>query len=155
MRRDATLNMTEGKPLVLLSFFALPLLIGNLFQQAYTATNRLEQLVQQPFGSLSMALSTYSGQNIGAGKLGRIRIGFRDSLLASLAVSGLMLLVMQFFGEALVGLFVHEADVIALGGRALKITSLFYGYLGLFCVLRYLTWRPQARNSVQARNQSP
>ena len=34
MRNNTTLNMTEGKPLVLLSVFALPLLIGNLFQQA-------------------------------------------------------------------------------------------------------------------------
>ena len=34
MRNNTALNMTEGKPLVLLSMFALPLLIGNLFQQA-------------------------------------------------------------------------------------------------------------------------
>ena len=30
--RSMTMNMTEGKPLALLSVFALPLLIGNLFQ---------------------------------------------------------------------------------------------------------------------------
>ena len=82
---------------------------------AYTATNRLEQLVQQPFGSMSMALSTYTGQNKGAGKPERIREGFRDSLLAMLALAGAMTLIMQLFGENLVGLFVHEQDVIALG----------------------------------------
>ena len=41
---------------------------GPVAVAAYTATNRLEQLVQQPFGSLSMALSTYCGQNMGAGR---------------------------------------------------------------------------------------
>ena len=103
---------------------------------AYTATNRLEQLVQQPFGSMSMALSTYAGQNMGAGQHQRIRVGFRDSLLAMIAVALGMTLIMQLRGEALVGLFVQEKDVIALGGKALKITSLFYVFLGIIYVSR-------------------
>ena len=109
---------------------------GPTAMAAYTATNRLEQLVQQPFGSMSMALSTYSGQNKGAGKTDRIRAGFRDSMLAMLAVAGIMMIIMRLFGEGLVGLFVHEADVIALGSQALKITSLFYVFLGIIYVSR-------------------
>ena len=109
---------------------------GATAMAAYTATNRLEQLVQQPFGSMSMALSTYAGQNMGAGKKDRIRLGFRDSLLAMIALAGVMLLIMQLFGENLIGLFVKETDVIALGGRALKITSLFYVFLGVIYVSR-------------------
>ena len=35
MLRSRTMNMTEGRPLRLLASFAVPLLIGNLFQQAY------------------------------------------------------------------------------------------------------------------------
>ncbi len=103
---------------------------------AYTATNRLEQLVQQPFGSMSMALSTYSGQNKGAGKTDRIRAGFKDSMLAMIVLSAGMLVMMQLFGNRLVGLFVQEEDVIALGGQALKITSLFYVFLGVIYVSR-------------------
>ena len=109
---------------------------GATAMAAYTATNRLEQLVQQPFGSMSMALSTYSGQNMGAGKTKRIREGFRDSLLAMIAVAGIMTLIMQLSGESLVGLFVQEKDVIALGGKALKITSFFYVFLGIIYVSR-------------------
>ncbi len=109
---------------------------GPTAMAAYTATNRLEQLVQQPFGSMSMALSTYAGQNIGAGKKDRIRTGYRDSLLAMLAVAGGMTLIMQLAGGTLVGLFVHEQDVIALGSRALGITSIFYVFLGVIYVSR-------------------
>ena len=109
---------------------------GPAAMAAYTATNRLDQLVQQPFGSMNMALSTYSGQNMGAGKTDRIRAGFRDSLLAMMVLSGGMLLVMQLFGENLVRLFVHETEVVTLGGKALKITSLFYAFLGLIYVSR-------------------
>ena len=109
---------------------------GATAMAAYTAGNRLEQLVQQPFGSMSMALSTYAGQNMGAGKTKRIREGFRESLLAMIAVAGVMTLIMQLCGEDLIGLFVREKDVIALGGRALKITSLFYVFLGIIYVSR-------------------
>ena len=35
MLKHATMDMTEGRPLRLLSVFAVPLLIGNIFQQAY------------------------------------------------------------------------------------------------------------------------
>ena len=103
---------------------------------AYTATNRLEQLVQQPFGSLSMALSTYCGQNIGAGKVNRIKTGFRDSVMAMLAMSLIMLVIMQLFGGNLMRMFVKEEDVIYLGKEALRITSLFYVFLGFIYVAR-------------------
>ena len=109
---------------------------GATAMAAYTAGNRLEQLVQQPFGSMSMALSTYAGQNKGAGKTDRIRTGFRDSLLAMIALAGAMTIIMQLFGGNLVGLFVHEKEVIDLGGKALKITSLFYVFLGVIYVTR-------------------
>ena len=109
---------------------------GAAAMAAYTACNRLEQLVQMPFGSMSMALSTYTSQNMGAGKNGRIREGFRDSLLAMAALAAVMLLVMQLFGGSLVSLFVKEGEVISLGGKALKITSLFYIFLGVIYVSR-------------------
>ena len=47
-----------------------------------------------------------------------------------------MLPVMQFFGSALVGLFVEDEAVISMGAVALKISSLFYSFLGLIYVVR-------------------
>ena len=45
---------------------------GATVMAAYTATSRVEQLVQQPFGSLGTAVSTFAGQNVGAGKYDRV-----------------------------------------------------------------------------------
>ena len=109
---------------------------GTIAVAAYTATNRLEQLVQQPYGSMSMALSNYAGQNWGAGKSARIREGLRKAFAAVGAFSLLMFAVMQLFGNNLIGLFVKDSDVIAMGGRALRITSFFYLFLGLIYVTR-------------------
>ena len=52
-RRQMTMNMTEGKPLALLSVFALPLLIGNLFQQAYNLADSM--IVGQLLGADALA----------------------------------------------------------------------------------------------------
>ena len=48
---------------------------GENVVAANTALGRIEQLVQQPYNSLGAALTTYTGQNIGAGKMDRVKEG--------------------------------------------------------------------------------
>ena len=48
----------------------------------------------------------------------------------------LMLPVMQLFGEDIIRIFVKEDDVIVMGAKALRITSIFYAMLGLIYVVR-------------------
>ena len=105
---------------------------------AYTITGRIEQLVQQPYGSLGMALTSYAGQNIGAKKQERVVEGFRKATLIVLIFSLIMLPLFFFFGKYICGIFVKEeaADVIALGAKALRITSPFYFALGMIYVPR-------------------
>ncbi len=109
---------------------------GATAMATYTVTNRLEQLVMQPYGSVSMALSTYCGQNMGGGKKDRIVTGFRESLALMIALACVMTLVMQLFGTNLVKMFVSETDVLEMGGRALRITSWFYIFLGIIYATR-------------------
>ena len=109
---------------------------GAVAMAAYTATSRLEQLVMMPYSTLSTALSTYSGQNYGAGKTQRLRSGFRDSMLLMTAMAVVMTIGMQFFGRSMVGLFVNETDVVDLGEKAMRLTSWFYIFLGVIFVCR-------------------
>ncbi|MBR5937724.1 MAG: MATE family efflux transporter [Clostridiales bacterium] len=105
---------------------------------AYTITGRIEQLVQQPYGSLGMALTSYSGQNIGAKKKERVIEGFRKATLIVLVFSLIMLPLFFFLGKYICGIFVKEeaARVISLGASALRITSPFYFALGMIYVPR-------------------
>ena len=109
---------------------------GTTAMASFTATNRIEQLVQQPFGSLGLALSTYAGQNFGAGRIDRVRSGLRDSVMAVTVFALIMLGIMQTFGNNIISFFVTEPDVIALGGSALRLTSWFYFFLGLIYITR-------------------
>lgn len=103
---------------------------------AYTATSRVEQLVQQPFNSLGMAVSTFAGQNAGAGKYDRVSKGCLRGSLIALAFSLIMIVIMYAFGNPIVSLFVSEAHIIEMGAKGLRITSLMYFALGMIYVTR-------------------
>jgi len=109
---------------------------GSMTVAAFTATGRMEQIVQQPYGSLGMALSTHAGQNLGAQKYKRIREGYRKGMLLAGIFSLIMLPLVQLFGENLMSLFVKEQEIIVMGAKALKITSIFYFALGTIYVCR-------------------
>ena len=111
---------------------------GSVVVAAFTATSRFEQVVQQPYNSLGMAVSTYTGQNIGAGKIDRVRQGYRRGLLIMAVFAMIMIPVAQFGGDFIMRLFVQDAEVIAFGSHALKITSWFYLFLGSIYVTRGL-----------------
>ncbi len=109
---------------------------GSDVMAAYTATGRIEQLVQQPFGSLGTAVSTFAGQNAGAKKLDRVKSGCIKSVFIVAAFSLLMIVVMFSFGEGIIRFFTPNAEAIRIGARGLRITSLFYFTLGLIYVFR-------------------
>ena len=109
---------------------------GTTVVAAFTATSRVEQLLHQPYGSLSAALSTYAGQNLGAKKMDRIKLGIKKGMFLMGVFSFIMIPVMQFFSESIVKLFVNEAEVISYGAAGLRITSWFYLALGTIYVIR-------------------
>ncbi len=109
---------------------------GATVMAAYTATSRVEQLVQQPFGSLGTAVSTFAGQNVGAGKYDRVSTSCKKSTLVVLVFSLMMIAVMFLFGDPIVRLFVNEPDVIEIGARGLRITSFMYFALGMIYITR-------------------
>lgn len=109
---------------------------GSVVMAAFTATSRVEQLVQQPFNSLGMAVSTFAGQNVGAGKFDRVKTGCKKAMILVLAFSAFMIVVMYVFGNGIVSLFIKEAEIIEIGAKGLRITSLMYFALGTIYVMR-------------------
>ena len=109
---------------------------GPVAVAASTAISRIEQVIHQPYQTVGATLSTYTGQNYGARELERVKVGHRLGLIIVAVFSGLMLPIMQFFGSNIVAIFVDDADVIAMGGRAIQISSLFYIFLGVIYSIR-------------------
>lgn len=111
---------------------------GSVVVAAFTVTSRIEQLVQQPFMSLSSAMSTYTGQNIGAGSIIRVRKGYRKGIIIVALFTAIMLPIAQFLGDPIMRVFVNDPEVISLGANALRITSLCYFPLGMIYITRGL-----------------
>ena len=109
---------------------------GSTIMASYTIIGRIEQIVQQPFSSLGTALTTYCGQNMGAGKTERVKKGFRQATVMVLIFSLCMIPIAYIFGEQIIGAFVKEPEVIAIGKQALRINSLCYFGLGMIYVPR-------------------
>lgn len=109
---------------------------GAVAMAAFTATSRIEQIIHQPYNTIGTALSTYTGQNYGAGKLDRVIKGYRRSLLLMLIFTAVMVPAIQLLGRPIISIFVEEEPVIAMGARALRITSLFYIFHGLIYIVR-------------------
>ncbi|MGN0621800.1 MAG: MATE family efflux transporter [Porcipelethomonas sp.] len=111
---------------------------GDTVMAAYTATMRVEQLIQQPFSSLSTAVSSFTGQNTGAGKKERIRTCYRQSMILSVCFSIIMLTVFLLFSRNIIRIFVKEPEVVSIGAFALKVSACFYVFLGAIHVTRGL-----------------
>lgn len=109
---------------------------GENVMSAYTVSMRIEQLVQQPFASLNAAVSTFTGQNIGAGKKERAVSGLRFSVKLSTAFALTVLILFILFGRPLTACFVSGENVIYIASRAIVITSCFYTALGIIHTTR-------------------
>lgn len=109
---------------------------GTITVAAFTATSRIEQVVHMPYQTLGSSLSTYCGQNYGAGKNDRVIQGYRRTLVIMVICTALMMVLMQTCGAAITSIFVSNPEVIQMGAMGLKICSYFYVFLGLIYVVR-------------------
>jgi len=111
---------------------------GEITMAAYTATTRIEQLIQQPFNSIGAAVATFTGQNMGNGNIKRVQSGLAKSVKLVVIFSVVAYTIFFFTSKTIIGGFISNPESIALGARALRITSLFYVALGLIYVTRGL-----------------
>lgn len=108
---------------------------GTNVMAAYSAAGRLDSLAGMPAMNFSAALSTFVGQNLGAGKSHRVKSGlfstFKMSSLTALATTVLIII----FRYQLMSLFTTDAEVIRIGGQYLVIVSSFYFFYSTMFVI--------------------
>ena len=95
------------------------------------AVQRIDHLAIIPVATLSMALSVFVGQNIGAFKEDRCKQGLKIAMLQSVSLAVLMSVVMMIFSRNLVALFIdaedaHVTEIITIGQNYLNIMVIFY-----------------------------
>lgn len=105
--------------------------LGAVAVAGYTAAIKLNDLALQGVSTLGEALSVYSGQNTGAKKPERVRMGVRSGLRLGIVLSLVFTLLVWFAGPYMVRLFVDTSEagiqeVIDIAVEFLRRVSPFY-----------------------------
>jgi putative MATE family efflux protein len=101
---------------------------GFLFVAGFTATNKMYGILESTGIALGYSMSTYMGQNMGAGKTERMDSGIKAVFRLSIAVSATISVSMFLFGRSLLSQFVSREEagfeqVIEIGYRYLTVMS--------------------------------
>ena len=110
---------------------------GKVLVAGYTAATKIDSLAMLPNMNFANAMSSYTAQNIGAGKYERVKEGLKAALLMVVIFSLTITLVIFLFGSQLLGLFLDPGDASGALGYGLSYmhtVSLFYILMGLLFV---------------------
>lgn len=114
---------------------------GVIFIAGFTAANKLYGMLEVAATSYGFSMTTYAGQNLGAGKIDRIKKGYRDALAIAIITSLIIMAAMVLFGKQLLLLFISGdektvADTLAVAYHYLFIMSVFLPILYYLHVTR-------------------
>ena len=110
---------------------------GKVFVAGYTAATKIDTLAMLPNMNFSNAMSSYTAQNIGAGKVDRVKQGYRSCLVMVFIFSVIITLLIYLFGPQLLGLFLEqgsEGSAMSYGLKYMKTVSVFYLLMGALFV---------------------
>lgn len=110
---------------------------GKVFVAGYTAATKIDTLSMMPNINFSNAMSSYTAQNIGAGKEERVREGYRACIFMLTIFSVVLTGVIYLCGPNLLGLFLNtgvEGGAMSYGLRYMKTVSIFYAVMGILFV---------------------
>lgn len=84
-----------------------------------------------PVMSFSMAVTTFTGQNYGAGKIDRVKKGMWVTLAMGFVYTVLTGVLLLTFADPLMRMFTKDAEVIAFGKQAMRYFCPFYFLLSI------------------------
>lgn len=119
--------------------------IGNIFIQSlvnsygsaviagYSAAVKLNTFTITSFSTLGNALSSFSAQNIGAGKISRVKQGFRAGGVLAWLTAIPFFILFFFMGKSMLQIFMENptGEAMKTGMEFLKIVSPFYFVISL------------------------
>ena len=112
--------------------------LSNVFVQSYvnrfastvlagwTAYNRVDSFAMLPMMSLSTSITTFVGQNLGAGRRDRARAAVRQGLIMGLLTMTVLLTPLMLFAPQLTRLFNGDSEVVRYGTWFIRVISPFY-----------------------------
>ena len=112
---------------------------GELFIAANVIVMRIDGFVMMPAFSFGSAMTTFAGQNIGAGKMERVAEGTKRGTLVAMAISAVLTVLILLFGRHLMAIFTstdalievsyHNMQILSAGYIAMEVTQCLSGVM--------------------------
>lgn len=99
---------------------------GKVATAAYGTHAKIEGFAFLPINSFAMAMTTFIGQNLGAGEHERAKRGSRFGIATAVLLAELIGLIIWLFAPTFIGLFSDDPAVIEFGTNQARIEALFY-----------------------------
>ena len=99
---------------------------GELFIAANVVIMRVDGFAMMPNFSFGMALTTYAGQNVGAGLYDRVTKGAKQGTLMAVICSATITTLILFFGKYLMGIFTQTTELVDTSNYLMRILAAGY-----------------------------
>ncbi|MFB6318568.1 MATE family efflux transporter [Saccharicrinis sp. FJH54] len=99
---------------------------GTSVLAAYTVAGRIDAIASMPAMIFGSALSSFVGQNVGAGSMDRVNKGHVTTLIMAGGISVGVSLLVILFDDQLMQLFTNSPEVVTAGKEYLRIVCSFY-----------------------------
>ena len=141
VKRLVSLGMPSGLAQAVMSCSSLVVQsLTNSFGAAFVACNtivmRVDSFVMMPNFTFGNSMTTYTGQNIGAGKIERVEEGIRSGLKMAVSTACFLVLCILLFGRLLISFFTDTPYIIDMSVTMLRIIA--FGYIA-FAVTQCLS----------------
>ncbi|MBR6558837.1 MAG: MATE family efflux transporter [Clostridia bacterium] len=104
--------------------------LTNSFGEQFVAANviimRVDGFAMMPNFSFGTALTTFAGQNVGAGKYDRVSKGAKQGTLLAVACSTIITGIILIFGRSLMSVFTDTKDLVDMSYRLMFILAVGY-----------------------------
>ena len=104
--------------------------LTNSFGEMVIAANviimRVDGFAMMPNFSFGTAMTTYSGQNVGAKRYDRAEEGDRQGTIMAMAVSASITVLILIFGKYLMGIFTSTTELVDLSVHMMRILAVGY-----------------------------
>ena len=104
---------------------------GSAAIAGYSTYGKVDAFALMPVMSLSMAITTFTSQNIGAREFDRVRKGVKTGLLMSCGTAFVLTSLVVVFARTLLGIFTDDQQIIEYGLLTMTYQAPFYLVLGL------------------------
>ena len=100
--------------------------MGEMVIACNVVIMRVDGFAMMPNMSFGQAMSVFTGQNVGAGKYDRVKLGTKQGTLMAVGFSTLITLCILLFGHLLIGMFTTTEALIDLAVRMLRVMAIGY-----------------------------